>query len=1276
MAESKLNIIIDSRSAEQKAKDLTRVLEALEQQGIRVSRTMAGQVSGHNANAAAAGRASTSIGTLTSSTNAYTAATARADAGNHAMRASLVGMAAGAVSAATAYAGFKALLNITDEYKVMEGQIRLVTESQAELTSVMRQLTAMSQAAGGELAASVELYAKFSNASRDLSGTTSAVLVRLTDLVNKFVAIGGSSGASAAAGIFQFSQAMASGVLRGQEYNSILEQTPGLAKALAEGLGVSMGVMRNMANDGKLTADVVMNALLKMGDVADEQFGSMSRTSKQAFTIVRRQIAEVTNEIDRNVGSSTAFINIVESLKTKIESVSFQVQTGELNLLTTAIRVLTTIALKNLLTGLAASAKGMYEKVVASRAATLATQQQAMADAQAARTAVIAAQGDQARAVMAAQAARAAVMAAESKVFSDRQVLASEIQRMNSTRSQLQVEKALEVQRLGNQISEQGRQMSIARMAQLRQVEVAVTRELQAAEAQLTATSVAGAQAVTAAKTAEAAAIARVAAATEAGTVANGRYAASQAAVAASTNTVALATKGLLGFFGGPLGLILTIAAVSGGIWMAVKASDAMKLSVDKLGDSVEDATKKFEGLGYAQRQYLLSDAASKNLKNAADLTDGNRHLSELIGLASLDATGESAAKLKKISTDLLSSQISATDALRQIESGSLVDASSFFGERHLQRIRKYAAAQEELVKTTGDGVKLTYALVAANKAAEQAAIERAKAEAAAKANKGDIALANQFEKGDAEAAELAKTMRDRLAAAQDPSAYAATLRALQDLSDAGKPVSDAMRKQLLDIASAQDAVTASQSRGKIETRQAIKDQKELARELERRRDAYFDLAKESATPEQKAGIDYAEREALIKEFANRSNGEYTRMTNWAIAERNREVAATQLARDKTIASYNELNTSEVEQIRSKYAFERSEVDLMITYTLDERRKMIAALDAAEDKALEDRKNAMLSSFNELERIRIEFDARRLQIDQSNLSPDQKDMAHNVARNVNNDAVAASQKPYKDMMGELGGESPELLQLKAEKDAEMLIIRDALTQRHIVEEEAAAARLQVERNYMASRNDLMLSQGEQMLGSMSSIMKSMGGEQSKAYKVMFAIEKGVSIARSIMAIQTGIAMASANPFPMNIGAMASVAAATANIVGSLQSVKMAGQAHAGIDYVPKEGTWLLDKGERVLSPKQNSDLTDYMQRDGKATKSDTVVTGGGINITIENHTSAKFEVQQISESEVRIIARDEIAKDGGRAAAASMSNPNSDLSKAMGRNLQVERNRS
>ncbi|MEC7119300.1 MAG: tape measure protein [Pseudomonadota bacterium] len=1280
MTESKLSIIIDSRTAEQKAKDLTRALEALEQTGIRVSRALSGQVTGNNASAASANRASTSIRTLTTNTNGYVAAAQRAEMSNHALRSSIAGIAASALSAATAYAGFKAVLAATDEYKVMEGQIRLVTDSQQQLMSIMQQLTAMSQAAGGELTASVELYAKFANASRDLSGATDEVLVRLTDTVNKFVAIGGSSGPSAAAGIFQFSQAMASGVLRGQEYNSILEQTPGLAKALADGLGVSMGVMRNMANDGELSATVVMNALLKMGDTADKQFGSLERTSKQAFTIIKREIKEATNDIDKNLGASRAFVKTIEGLSKAIEKISFETQTGEINMLTGAIGVLTAVALKSLLTGMKASVIATYEKIAATRASIIATREQAVAELASARSAVLKAQNEQALSVIAANKARATLAQAEAQVASDRAVIASEVQRMNSTRAQIQIEKALEVQRLANQISEQGRQMSIARMAQLRQTEVVVTRELQAAEAQLTATTLAGSQAVQAARTAQTAAIGRQAAATEALNASNARAAASQAALAAATNTTAIASRGLLGFFGGPAGLVLTLAAVAGGIWMATRASDAMKLSIDKLGDSVADATEKFRGLGFAQRQHLLTEATTKNLDNIADLEKAKGKFILSINSAINDVDSKGREQLRTLIADLQAGNIDATDALRKIQDGGLIDEGSFFGKRRIAEMREAASAVESLAVETQKYANRTQALAAAHKEAEEAAKKQAAAAEAAKS--AQVKARNPYEKGDSEALKMLEDAKSRYASSRDPSAVGAVLRELEALAKAGKPVSDQMRSQLLSVAKAQDELAAATARGKLETRQATKDQKELARELERRRDAYADLQLDAAKPQQKTDLEFSERIALIREFANRSNGEYTRMADWAVAEQKRGYAEIAMRDRQNLARYTDLVADEKDLIRSKYNVMRDEILFLSDFEGEKRQQALDAVQAAYQKEIGEYKEAeqekadiLRASFDERHRLRVDFEKRLKAIDESDMSPDQKEMAGNVARNQHNDGIAEMRKPYTDLMGELGGKSPELMQLEDANAERMKIIRDAITQEQITKDEARAAELLADQEFERAKRDLKLKEAGLIASDLKSISKAMFGEQSRAYKTMFAMEKAVSIARSIMAIKTSIALAAGSgPFPWSLGAMASIATATAGLVADIQGTKLGGimgMAHNGIDSVPREGTWLLDKGERVLSPKQNKDFTDYIDRKGK---SETVVSGG-VNITIENHTSAKFEVQQLSEFDVRIIARDEIARDGGRSTASAMSNPNSDVSKAMSRNYQLERRR-
>ncbi len=107
-----------------------------------------------------------------------------------------------------------------------------------------------------------------------------------------------------------------------------------------------------------------------------------------------------------------------------------------------------------------------------------------------------------------------------------------------------------------------------------------------------------------------------------------------------------------------------------------------------------------------------------------------------------------------------------------------------------------------------------------------------------------------------------------------------------------------------------------------------------------------------------------------------------------------------------------------------------------------------------------------------------------------------------------------------------------------------------------------------------ARNQLMLSSVVDGLGSMVEMTRTAFGEQSDIYKAAFAVQKAAAIAQSIIAIQQGIAMAAANPFPYNLGAMASVAASTAGIVSNIAAV---GMAHDGIDAVPETGTWLLQK---------------------------------------------------------------------------------------------------
>ncbi|MGX2975573.1 tape measure protein [Ursidibacter arcticus] len=119
------------------------------------------------------------------------------------------------------------------------------------------------------------------------------------------------------------------------------------------------------------------------------------------------------------------------------------------------------------------------------------------------------------------------------------------------------------------------------------------------------------------------------------------------------------------------------------------------------------------------------------------------------------------------------------------------------------------------------------------------------------------------------------------------------------------------------------------------------------------------------------------------------------------------------------------------------------------------------------------------------------------------------------------------------------------------------------------------------------------------IDTMLGVMRNAGQEQSSIYRAMFAASKAFAIADSIVQITNAIAKASNAPFPENIGAMATVASQTASIVSTIQSVTLQGMAHSGIDNVPSEGTWLLDKGERVVDSRTNADLKTFLANQQK-----------------------------------------------------------------------------
>jgi hypothetical protein len=179
---------------------------------------------------------------------------------------------------------------------------------------------------------------------------------------------------------------------------------------------------------------------------------------------------------------------------------------------------------------------------------------------------------------------------------------------------------------------------------------------------------------------------------------------------------------------------------------------------------------------------------------------------------------------------------------------------------------------------------------------------------------------------------------------------------------------------------------------------------------------------------------------------------------------------------------------------------------------------------------------------------------------------------------------------------------------------------------------------------------------------MAAMVKETSGESSAAYKAMFLVNQGISIAQALINTEVAATKAMAEGgFIAGIPMSTAIRALGYASVGMIAAQTITGMAHDGIDNIPKEGTWLLDGGERVLNPQQNKDLTSYL-----ADKKQS-----GANITINNNSSATASATQNADGSITIDMVDQMIKRSW----SQLGNANSRESKAVTRNTTAKRAR-
>ncbi len=200
-----------------------------------------------------------------------------------------------------------------DEWIGMNNRIRLVTDSQQAFVAAQQDVIRIAKATYQPLDATAGVYQNLAMV-QDRLGLSGKQTARVVETVNKAVAMSGSSAAAAEGALIQFGQALASGTLRAEEFNSMVDGASKLVQTIEDGMGVSRGSLRALVSDGGVSAQAMAEALLKMSGSVDTAFGAMQVRVSQSMTNLNTQITEMVGRADEAYGASALLAGGIDVL--------------------------------------------------------------------------------------------------------------------------------------------------------------------------------------------------------------------------------------------------------------------------------------------------------------------------------------------------------------------------------------------------------------------------------------------------------------------------------------------------------------------------------------------------------------------------------------------------------------------------------------------------------------------------------------------------------------------------------------------------------------------------------------------------------------------------------------------------------------------------------------------------------------------------------------------------------------------------------------------------
>jgi len=266
------------------------------------------------------------------------------------------GLANSIKSAVAAYSGFvsiKGIVSAADDLKNLENSIALVTGRGKESQATLQRLYAIAARGRSSIETTTATFNRFGLALSD-SGKSTEEILAVTEAVAKAATLSGASAESARAAIIQLGQGLASGELRGEELNSVLEQTPRIAQAIADGMGKPFGELRSLAKDGQITSEAVFNALISQIGAIEKEFLTLEPTIGSLSVVMRDEFTRALAAIDNVAGFSDSARSKIEFLTTAFRFVADRAEIAFLRL---------QIGLLNLRMDFQDTAKKMYDSV-------------------------------------------------------------------------------------------------------------------------------------------------------------------------------------------------------------------------------------------------------------------------------------------------------------------------------------------------------------------------------------------------------------------------------------------------------------------------------------------------------------------------------------------------------------------------------------------------------------------------------------------------------------------------------------------------------------------------------------------------------------------------------------------------------------------------------------------------------------------------------------------------------------------------------------------------